>query len=84
MGVNCKTKTYSNVASSYLNQKPPIISKETGSNWYNSEIREAKKVIRKAKKLYHKHGNESYKTQFRIAQHAKCNLVTATKCNYCR
>ena len=41
---------YRNVASSYLNQKAPIISKEitvkeTGGNWYNSEICEAKKVM---------------------------------------
>ena len=46
--VNCKAKIYRNVASSYLNQKAPIISKEItvkdfGGNWYNSEIREAKK-----------------------------------------
>ena len=87
--VNCKTKIYRNVASSYLNQKAPIISKEitvkeTGGNWYNSDIRKAKKVMRKAEKLYHKHGNEFYKNQFRIAKQAKCNLVTAAKCNYYR
>ena len=61
--VDCRTKIYRFVASSYLNQKAPIIStettvKETGGNWYNSEVREAKKVMRKAGKLYHKHGNE--------------------------
>ena len=28
------------------------------------------------------HGNEFYKTQFRIVKRAKCNLVTAAKCNY--
>ena len=60
--VNCKTKIYRIVASSYLNHKAPINSKEitvkkTGGNWYNSEIRKARKVMRKAEKLYHKHGN---------------------------
>ena len=73
--------------SSYLNQKAPIISKELPvkeicGNWYNSEIREAKKVMGKAGKLYHKHGNEFYETQFCIAKQEYCNLVTAAKCNY--
>ena len=85
--VNCKTINYRNVASSYLNQKAPIISKEitvneTGGNWYNSEKREAKKVVRKTEKLYNKHGNEFYKTKFHITKQAKCYLVTAAKCNY--
>ena len=53
MCVDCKTKIYRNVAPSYINQKAPIISKEitvkeTGVNWYSSEIREAKKVLGKA------------------------------------
>ena len=48
MCVNCKSKIYRNVASSYINYKAPIISKEiavmeTGVNWYNSETREEKK-----------------------------------------
>ena len=38
----------------------------------------------KTEKLYHKHGNEFYKTQSRIAKQAKCNLVRAAKCNYSR
>ena len=50
--VNCKTKIYRSVASSYLNQKAHIINneitvKETGGNWHNSEIRKAKKVMKK-------------------------------------
>ena len=49
-------KIYMNVASSYISQKAPIISKEitvkeTGVNWYNSEISEAEKVIKKMEKL---------------------------------
>ena len=40
--------------------------------------------MRKAEKLYHKHGNELYKIQFLIAKQAKCNLVTAAKCKYSR
>ena len=87
--VNCKTKFYRNVASSYVNHKAPIINKEititeTGGNWYNREIREAKKVVRKAEKFYYKYDNDHYKTQFRIAKQAKCNLVTADKYTYLR
>ena len=51
-------------------------------NWCNSEIREAKKVLRKAENFYHKHSSEFQKTQFRIAKQAKCNLVTADKYTY--
>ena len=63
MCVNCKTNFYRNHSSSYINQKAPLISKEitvkeTGGVWYNSEIRGAKKVMRKAEKLYHKSGND--------------------------
>ena len=58
MCVNCKTKIYRNDASSYIYQKAPILRKEitvkeTGGNWYKSDIRKAKKVMRKAEKLYH-------------------------------
>ena len=34
--------------------------------------------------MYHKHGNEFYKTHLRIAKQAKYKLVTAAKCNYYR
>ena len=30
--------------------------------------------------MCHKHGDDFYKTQFRIAKQAKCNFVTAAKC----
>ena len=40
--------------------------------------------MRKAEQLYHKHGNDYYKTQFLIAIQAKCNLVTPAKCTYYR
>ena len=40
--------------------------------------------MRKEEKLYHKHGNEFYKTQFRIDKQAKHNWVTAVKCSYYR
>ena len=65
MCVNCKTNLYRNDASSYIDLKGPlrckeITGKETAGVWYNSEIREAKKVVRKAKKMYHKYGNEYY------------------------
>ena len=77
------------MASCYLNQRAPIISKEitvkeTGGNCNNSGIREARKVMRKTEKLYHKHGNRFYKTHFRIAKQTKCNLDTAAKYNYYR
>ena len=49
-------KLIRNVASSYLKQKAPIISKEitvkeTGGNWYNSDIRKAKKSDEKSGKI---------------------------------
>ena len=54
MCVNCITKLYRNDASSHINLKAPIISKEitvkeTVGIGYNSEICEAKKVMRKAR-----------------------------------
>ena len=50
-------------ASSFINQKASLISKEitvkdTGGVWYNTEIREVKKVIRKTEKLCHEFGND--------------------------
>ena len=85
--VNCKTDSYKNAASSYIEQNAPIVHKtimvkESGGEWYNADIRQAKKVMRKAEKLYLKHGNEYYEAQFRLAKQAKCNLVTAAKCEY--
>ena len=71
MCVNCKTNFYRNNASSYINQKAILFCKEitvkdTGGVWYNNQLREAKKNMRKAEKLYHKYGNDYYKTQFHI------------------
>ena len=65
-------------------QKAPLVCKETtvkesGGVWYNSEIRETKKVTRMAEKLYLKHGIDYHKTQFSIAKQAICNWVTAAK-----
>ena len=88
MCVNCKIKFYRNDASSYINQKAPIISKEitvkeVHGDCYNSEIREAKKKkMREEENLFHKYGNDFYKTQNRIAKHTKCNLVTLARCTY--
>ena len=55
MCASCKTKFYRADASSYINQKAPIISKEInvkegGGAWYKSEIHEVKEVIRKTEK----------------------------------
>ena len=38
--------------------------------------------MRTAEKLYHKHGDEFYKTQFRIAKQAKGYLFTVIECTY--
>ena len=39
--------------------------------------------MRKVAKLFHKHGNDCYKTHFRIAKHAKVDLITVTKSTIC-
>ena len=85
--VNCKTKCYREIASSYIDEKVPVIRKtnklkEKSGNWYKSEIREAKKVMRRAEKLYHRHDDEHYRNQFQKVKQAKCNKVTAAKCDY--
>ena len=38
--------------------------------------------MRPAEKLYQRHGGERFQNRFRIAKQAKCNKVTAAKCNY--
>ena len=40
--------------------------------------------MRKVENFYHKHGDEFYKTQFRVAKQTKCNLVIAAECTYYR
>ena len=61
--VNCRTILKRNEASSYINQKVYLFGKEitiweTGGVWYNSETREAKKVMRRTEKLYDNYGND--------------------------
>ena len=65
MCVNSKTHFYRNNASSYINRKASIFSKEmkvreAGREWHNSEIRELKNVMRKELSFYHKYDNEYY------------------------
>ena len=57
MCVNCETNFHRNDASSCINQKPPLICKEitvreTSGVWYNGEIHETKKKLRKKRKNF--------------------------------
>ena len=89
MCVNCKTNFYRNDASSYINQRAHLISKEitvkeAGAVSKIMKYVKQKMLSEKRKKLYHKYGNNYYKTQLRLAKHANCILVSAAKCTYCR
>lgn len=84
---NCLTSKYREVTSEYFEKTVPIIEKiiqVTDSNnlWYNSDIKKAKRVLRKSEKLYKKYKTDFYRDRYRQLLRDKCNLVYSAKAAY--
>lgn len=87
--VECCTTFYRTETSAYFNEHAPIIEKticrrDDGDKWFNSDILQAKRALRKAEKKLYTHKTEYHRTEFNILRQLKCNLVTAAKRNYYR
>ena len=85
--VSCLANAYRNITSSYIEKNAPLIKKiiplrDGSDSWYNSEIREAKRIMRKAEKNYIRFKTDNYRDEFRRAKQAKCDLVKSTKTHY--
>ena len=83
----CLVSKYRETTSDYFNQKAPIIEKkiiisDSYNSWYNSDIKKAKRIVRKAEKLYRKHKSIPYRDRYQQLLQAKCKLVERTKTSH--
>ena len=84
---NCLVEAYKVEAASYIDRVAPVIQKsvkysDSTNLWYNSEIRIAKRKMRKAEKLYIKTKAVHDHDEFRRLRNLKCKLVSDTKVTY--
>ena len=84
---NCLTDIYKIATSEYFKEKAPLIEKnisvtDSQNRWYNNDIKAAKRLMRKAEKLFLKHKTDSYKNEFQRLRQIKCDLVTNSRISF--
>ena len=85
--INCVSKVFRQVSSSVFNDSCPVVEKcikirDQSENWYNGEIRSAKRDMRKVEKKYKKFRTDVYLNEYRALRQNKCRLVTSAKMSY--
>ena len=84
---SCLVSEYRKTTSEYFEQKAPIIEKniivcDSNNLWYNSDIKKAKRIMRKAEKLYKRHKTSFYRDEYRRLLQVKCDLILRAKVAY--
>ena len=84
----CVTELFRSCCQRVYNEACPIITKtkrvrDEGCGFYNPEIHEAKKNMRRTEKLYIRSKSEYHFNEFKRLRHIKCKLVTKHKKIYC-
>ena len=87
MCCTCLISEYRKITSEYFDQKAPIIEKkiivcDSHNSWYNSDIKKAKRTMRKDEKLYKRHKTDLYRDKYRRSLQAKCDLVNRAKASH--
>ena len=85
--VDCHVSTYRKVSIDFIDRVAPVIEKvisvkDNGKPWYNSDIRIAKRNMRRAEKKYRSRKTMENGTNFRRLKQLKCNLVRVTKSGF--
>ena len=85
--INCLVSVFRRKTQEIFDEMCPIVRKcipvrDATENWFNAEIRDAKRKMRKAEKDYMKHRTESYLLEFRTKRQIKCRLVAQSKKEY--
>ena len=85
--VNCCNEIYRKHSAEYFLSNAPlvrktIIIKEDSDNWYNSEIIDAKRKLRKAERNLYRFKTEAYKIEYNRLRKIKCDSVHRNKMSY--
>jgi len=84
---DCLIEIYKSKTSDFFNTNFPLIEKcikvqDSNNLWYNSDIKKAKRELRKAEKLFLRHKTDFYREKFKELQQFKCKLVAKTKISF--
>ena len=81
--VNCFRKTTSMVYDEccpYVTKTIQVVDKS--KKWFNSDVRIAKKNVRKAEKKYRNSNNDQNYNEYKRSRNVKCNVITQAKKQY--
>ena len=84
---DCLVSKYRVITSDYFSQKAPLIEKnirvcDSYNTWYNADIKQAKRRLRKAEKLFKKHKSDFHRDEFKKLRQLKCELVYRAKVSF--
>ena len=87
--VDCITELFRKLTQEVYERCCPVVEKNipvkgSCNKWYNTEIKVAKRNLRRAEKKYRRNKNEENHTEFKRLRQIKCNLVTSAKRLYYR
>ena len=85
--VDCLNASFRNAAESNYKKYAPLIEKnikitDISNFWFNSEVKEAKRKLRQAEKLYVRHKCEYTRSEFIRLRREKDNKIQCAKTNY--
>ena len=85
--VDCIVEKYRECAQAFFDKHAPLVHKVikiSGKKqpWFNSDIRDAKRTLRKAENKYKKFKTLATEEDYKRLRLIKCNLVTSSKVNY--
>ena len=78
--INCCNEIYRKHSAEYFLSNAPLVRKtilirEDSDNWYNSEILDAKRKLRKAERNLYRFKTEEYKIEYRRLRKIECDIV---------
>ena len=82
--VDCYTDRYNSKTTSYFDSHVPVIEKKVrilnkNDSWYDSEVRQKKRELRRAEKKVHVNRTDYYINEYKRMRQEKCNLVVKKK-----
>ena len=85
--MQCCVEVYKNEAGTFFENNAPVTTKtvkvkDSNNLWYNFEIKNSKKAMRKAEKKYLRQNNDYNRNEFRRLRQLKCDTVKKVKSSY--
>ena len=85
--IDCLSADFRNVSSSVYENFAPVIEKkiavvDLSKRWYNSQVKKAKRKLRRAEKIYIRHMTEFTKAEFVRLRREKDRIINHSKTQY--